>query len=428
LIHEAYAAQCAQAESRHETGQEPRRGRLILFALAFGTFAIGTGEFGSNGIIQLFSASLRVDVPTATWAVTAYAIGVMLGSPLITIAAARLNRRTVLLLLMAGFVLGNLLSAAALDIGMLIGARLLTGMVQGAYFGAGAVVAAYVFGPGRGGKAFAVVMSGLTIATVVGSPLATLLGQHAGWRATYLLVAGTGALALAALTAWLPRTRQLAGAPVRQELQALRRPGVWLMMAVASLGISSIFAVYTFIGPFVTTAAHRGESVVPIGLAVFGLGMAAGNALGGQLADRHSSRGLVLGYAGTLVVLVVLGLGGHRLAILFPGFFCVGALMMMAIPTIQVRLTSAAPQAPTLMGALNLAALNLANALGALGGALTLSLGFGTLSTVWAGFVLTAAGLALFLGAVVAGPVGGRFSELLSAARHDFGDFELCDD
>jgi len=393
----AYERQCTAGESRHTAATKPiRHTGLTLFALALGTFAIGTGEFGSNGIIQLFSSDLDVSVPVATYAITAYAFGVMIGSPGITILAARVNRRTLLLGLMALFLTGNLLSALAPDIALFIIFRFVTGSVQGAFFGAGAVVAAYVYGPGKGGKAFATVMGGLTIATIVGSPLGTFIGQVTSWRVTYLAVVGIGALATLALFAWLPRTDDLRGGPVTNELGALRRLNVWLMVTVAALGISSIFAVYTFIGPFVTDAAHRSASVIPFALAVFGVGMAVGNYFGGQVADRYESRGLVAGFGGVLVLLVVIGTGGSNVAVLLPALFGVGATMMFAIPTIQVRLTAAAPDAPTLMGALDLAALNLANSLGAIGGSITLDAGWGTLSTVWAGFVLTSAGLLLF--------------------------------
>jgi DHA1 family inner membrane transport protein len=176
------------------------------------------------------------------------------------------------------------------------------------------------------------------------------------------------------------------------------------MVAVAALGISSIFAVYTFIGPFVTDAARQDASVIPFALAVFGLGMTAGNLVGGRLADRFAHRGLIVGYGGVLLPLALIGVAGGSLAVLLPCLFGVGATMMAAIPTIQVRLTGFAPDAPTLMGALNLAALNLANALGAIGGAATLTAGWGTLSTVWAGFALTVAGLVLYVAALARRP------------------------
>ncbi|GLH99241.1 MFS transporter [Phytohabitans aurantiacus] len=394
----AYAGQCSAEEVRHTP--LIRNPKLALLALALGTFAIGTGEFGSNGIIQLFASDLAVSIPVATYAITAYAVGVMVGSPAITLLAARVNRRTLLLGLIVLFLVGNGLSALAPNIALLVVFRFVAGSVQGAFFGAGAVVAAYVYGPGKGGKAFATVMGGLTVATVFGSPLGTFIGQHAGWRVMYWTVVAVGLLAGAALVAWLPRTDDLRGGSITNELGALCRVNVWLTVTVAALGISSIFAVYTFIGPFITDAARRDASLIPIALAVFGIGMAVGNHLGGRAADRYEHRGLIWGYGGVLAVLALIGVAGGDLVILLPCLFGVGATMMFAIPTIQVRLTAFAPDAPTLMGALNLAALNLANSLGAIGGAITLDAGWGTLSTVWAGVILTTAGLLLYIGIV----------------------------
>lgn len=396
-MHEqAYHAQCRAEEKRHPAQAPKQRDALILFALALGTFAIGTGEFGSNGIVQLFAADLDTSVPTATNAITAYALGVVIGSPVLTIAAARLNRRSLLLGLVVLFIVGNLLSAAASGLGLLIVARFITGTVQGAFFGAGAVVAAYAYGPGKSGKAFATVMAGLTVATIFGSPLGTFIGQQVGWQALYVVVSVIGLLAGVAIWVFVPRTSALAGGSVRQELGALRRPMVWATMGIAALGISSIFAVYTFIGPYITDAAGVDESWIPVALAVFGVGMAIGNWIGGRLADQYEYRGLILGYAVVLVFLAVIAVGGENLAVLLPCLLGVGASTMMAIPTIQVLLTRYAPEAPTLMGAVNLAALNLANALGAVAGALVLDAGWGALSTAWAGLALTAAGLLLF--------------------------------
>lgn len=396
MLDKAYQAQCA-AVKVHCTDEAQRRRRgLTLFALAFGSFCIGTSEFASMGIIQLFSASLGIDLPTATNAIMAYAFGVVIGAPLVTLVAARLNRRTLLLLLMSLFILGNVLSALATSLGMFGLARFISGMPQGAYFGAGAVVASYIVGPGQGGKAFALVMTGLTVATIIGSPLATFLGQTLGWRNTYLTVAGLGAFALLALWAWVPRTEALHGGPVVQELSSLRKPAVWTMMIVAALGVASIFAVYTFIGPFVTDIAMLDPSWIPIALALFGLGMTAGNLIGGKLADTHPARGLFVGFGSALIVLALLATGGGNVWLLMPALFGVGMTMMVAIPTIQVRLTNFAPEAPTLMGAMNLAALNVANAIGAWAGGLTIASGYGLLSAVWAGFGLTLLGLLVF--------------------------------
>src|SRR5262245_13769951 len=396
MLNKAYDAQCAAVKVHCTNEAEQRRRGLTLFALALGSFCIGTSEFASMGILQLFSASLGIDIPTATNAITAYAFGVVIGAPLVTLVAARLNRRTLLLCLMALFILGNVLSAVATGLGMFALARFISGMPQGAYFGAGAVVASYIVGPGHGGRAFALVMTGLTVATIIGSPLATFLGQVLGWRNTYFAVAAAGALAFLALWTWVPRAQALHGGPVVQELGSLRRPAVWSMMLVAALGVASIFAVYTFIGPFVTDAAALDQLWIPVALALFGLGMTAGNLVGGRLADTHPALGLVVGFGSALIVLALLGAGGGSVLILMPALFGVGMTMMIAIPTIQVRLTRVAPEAPTLMGAMNLAALNVANAIGAWAGGLTIAAGYGLLSAVWAGFALTLIGLLAF--------------------------------
>ena len=375
---------------------DPRGSGLTLFALALGSFCIGTSEFASMGILQLFSDSLGLRIPQATDAITAYALGVVVGAPVVTLLAARLNRRTLLLGLMALFIVGNLLSAAARSLETLMIARFISGMPQGAYFGAGAVVASYVVGAGRAGKAFALVMTGLTIATIFGSPLATFLGQTLGWRETYVTVAALSGIALGALLVWIPRTKALDGGPLAQELGALRRRPVWITLIIAAVGVASIFAVYTFIGPFVTDVTRMSARVVPIALGLFGIGMAVGNLLGGRLADGHAARGLVAGFASALVALAGIALFGAQEWILLPALFGVGLTMMTAIPTIQVRLTRAAPEAPTLMGAMNLAALNVANALGAWAGGATIDAGFGLLSAAWAGFALTGLGLMIF--------------------------------
>jgi MFS transporter, DHA1 family, inner membrane transport protein len=368
----------------------------LALALGLGSFGIGTSEFASMGILQLYAGDLGVDIPTATHAITAYALGVVIGAPLVTLAAARLNRRTLLLVLMALFVAGNLLSAAAANIGMLAVARFISGLPHGAYFGAGAVVAASIVGAERAGKAFALVMMGLTIATIVGSPLATFIAQHFGWRETYVAVALVGVLSLVALWAWVPRSSALNGASLSQEIGALRKRNVWMMMAVAALAVASVFAVYTFIGPFVTDVASMRPSMVPVALALFGVGMTVGNLIGGRLADKYPYRGLVIGFGAALVVLAVLALFGTHADVMMGAFFGVGMTTLIAIPTIQVRLTRFAPEAPTLMGAMNMAALNVANALGAWVGGVAIAAGFGLLSAVWAGFALTLAGLGVF--------------------------------
>jgi DHA1 family inner membrane transport protein len=395
----AFEAQC-RATKLAPSSVPRERQSLALFALALGSFCIGTSEFATMGIIQLYAADLGIDIPTATNAVTGYAFGVVLGAPLLTLVAAKLNRRTLLLLLMGLWVVGNVLSSIVSTIGLFAVARFLSGMPQGAYFGAAAVVAAYFFGADRAGKAFSLVMTGLTVATIFGSPLATFLGQTVGWRNTYLLMAALGAFAFLALSLFVPCTEALRGGSVLHELSALRRRNVWTMIVVASLGISSIFAVYAFIGPLATDVLGLEPSTIPFALGIFGVGMTVGNLVGGHFADVYVYRGLVLGYGLTLVALVVLSSFGVIPWVFFPCLFVVGAAMMAAIPTIQVRMTQFAPEAPTLMGAMNLAALNVANALGAWGGGLIIAAGYSVIFSPLAGFALTAAALLVYFGAL----------------------------
>ncbi|MDE1994284.1 MAG: MFS transporter [Rhizobiaceae bacterium] len=396
MLEKAFEPQCKAVVSHCTDAAQHRPRGLTLFALALGSFCIGTSEFASMGVLQLFAESLGISIPAATNAITAYAFGVVTGAPLVTLAAARLNRKTLLLGLLGLFIVGNALSALAGNLGMFVLARFISGLPQGAYFGAGAVVASYIVGPGHGGKAFALVMTGLTVATIIGSPIATFLGQNLGWRNTYFTVAGVGVLALLALSAWVPRTSALNGGPIAQELSSLRRGSVWIMMLVAALGVASIFAVYTFIGPFVTDVAAIDRGWIPPALAFFGIGMTAGNLIGGRIADSHPSRGLIVGFGSALIVLAALAYFGGNVLVLMIGLFGVGMTMMIAIPTIQVRLTSFAPEAPTLMGAMNLAALNVANAIGAWAGGAAIAAGLGLLSAVWAGFILTLLGLMIF--------------------------------
>ncbi|EJL33404.1 MFS transporter [Novosphingobium sp. AP12] len=403
-LQQAFKAQCESVKVHCPQEESRTQRNLTLLALALGTFTLGTSEFASMGIIQLFSGELGIGIPEATNAITAYAIGVVMGAPLFTILAARFNRRPLLISLIALIAVGNFLSGIAPDFILLMAARFLSGLPHGAYVGAAAVVASYIVGPGHSGKAFAIVMFGLTLATIFGSPLATFLGQTLGWRETFAAVGLLGAISFVAILAWVPKTDALNGGSVMKEIGTLRRPSVWIAMLVAATGISSVFAIYTFIGPLVTDVAKLDERFVPIGLAVFGVGMTLGNLAGGRIADADPAAGILIGYGGCLVVLVILAVFGHATWVLFPCFFAVGALMMAAIPTIQVRLTKFAPEAPTLMGAMNVAALNVANALGAWAGAYAIHSGYGLLSAAWAGFVLTAIGFAIFMIRVIFGP------------------------
>ncbi|MFU2319343.1 MFS transporter [Rahnella sp. PCH160] len=370
--------------------------KLALVSLAVGAFGIGTSEFSSMGVLPLFSVDLSINISDATQAITAYAIGVVVGAPLLTLAAARINRRSLLLVLMLVLAVGNIISSAAYSLETLSIGRFISGLPQGVFFGAGAVVATHIVGQARAGKAFAIVVSGMTLATIIGAPMGTLVGQYFGWRTAYSGFAIYNILALGCMFVWLPKTPALDGNPVSRELTAFLKWKIWAMMIIASLCVASTFSVYTFIGPYITDLANLSPTFIPVGLAVFGLGMAVGNPLGGILADRYEFKGMLLGFAFTLLMLATMALYGQIPLILMLTLFFVGATLMIAVPTIPVRMMHMAPEAPTLMGAMNMAAFNVANALGASIGGATINAGLGLISAIWAGFALTSIGLLFF--------------------------------
>jgi DHA1 family inner membrane transport protein len=239
-------------------------------------------------------------------------------------------------------------------------------------------------------------MSGITIATVLGAPAGTWIGQQFGWRWAYGAVAALGTLSFVALMVLLPKDGALRGGSIRQELSALRRGKIWGMMLVSALAVASVFSVYTFVGPLVTDVAGMPAEMTPIALALIGVGMAFGNVLGGRLADRYAFRGMVGGFVATLVVLALMALFAQSSIMLLITLTAIGFTMMAAAPSIPLQMMKMAPEAPTLMGALNMASFNVANAIGAAVGGVTIEAGYGLVSPIWAGFVLTIAGLLVF--------------------------------
>ncbi len=258
---------------------------LIELALAVGGFAIGTGEFATMGFLPDLARTLGISEPRAGHVISAYALGVVVGSPIIAVLAAKLPRRTLLLGLMAVFALGNVLSALAPGYHALLALRFLTGMPHGAYFGVASLVAAALAPPGGRARAVGRIMMGLTIATVVGTPLVTFLGQSLGWRLAFAGVGGVGLLTVLLIALVVPASSDKASSPL-VELGALRRPQVWLTLGVAAVGSGGVFAIYTYVSSTLTQVAGLPLALVPAALVLFGLGMTAGNVVGSKLADR----------------------------------------------------------------------------------------------------------------------------------------------
>lgn len=369
---------------------------LALLALAVGAFGIGTTEFVMMGLLPDVADDLHISLPGAGHLVSAYALGVVIGAPLLAAVTSRLSRRTVLIALMALFVVGNTLSAFAPDQHTLLAARFLSGLPHGAFFGVGAVVATGLVAPERKARSVSLMFLGLTIANIAGVPAATLIGQHLGWRAAFLGVGVIGLAAVAALALLIPRDHAPApAAGLRGELAALRSLPVWLALGTTVAGFGALFAAYSYITPMLTDAAGYAPGSVTVLLALFGVGATIGNLAGGRLADHAMRRTL---FGGLLSLATVLALFPVLMRAEWSAALAVVLLGAAAFATgspLQLMVMEKAAAAPSLASSANQAAFNLANAGGAWIGGLTLAAGLGTTSPALAGAALAALGLAV---------------------------------
>jgi DHA1 family inner membrane transport protein len=389
------SASLARPDTRSPRSSRSPRSHLAfaLFALALGGFGIGTTEFATMGVLPEISSDLHASIPATGHLISLYALGVVVGAPLLAVLGARLPRKQLLLALMAAFTVGNLASAVAPSFGVLAIARFVSGLPHGAYFGIGSVVAARLVPPSRRGQAVSMMMAGLTVANLLGVPLSTVLGQAFGWRATYVVVTVIAVLTLLALTAWLPRVAPDASVGMRTELAGLRRPQLWLAVLTGAVGFGGFFAVYSYIAPTLTEVSGYSSGAIPLVLALFGLGMTLGNLLGGRLADFSVQRTLALGLTALIAVQIAFTFAVHARIPAAIGVFLLGASGSAMIPALQARLMDVSGRAQSLGAALNHSALNVANALGAWLGGLVIAAGFGYPSTAWVGAGLAAAGL-----------------------------------
>jgi MFS transporter, DHA1 family, inner membrane transport protein len=368
---------------------------LALLALAVGAFGIGTTEFVMMGLLPDVANDLDISLPTAGHLVSAYALGVVVGAPLLAAVTARMPRRTVLIGLMALFVVGNALSALAPDQHWLLAARFLSGLPHGAFFGVGAVVATSVVAPERKARSVSLMFLGLTVANVAGVPVATLMGQHLGWRATFLGVSAIGLAAILSLALLIPRGETHAAPPagLRGELAALRSLPVWLALGTTVAGFGALFAAYSYVTPMLTDSAGYADASVTLLLALFGVGATIGNLMGGRLAD-HSLRGTLFG--GLLSLAAVLALFPLLMSAQWSAALAVvllGAAAFITGSPLQLMVMEKASAAPSLASSANQAAFNLANAGGAWIGGVALAAGFGVTSPALAGAMLAVLGL-----------------------------------
>jgi DHA1 family inner membrane transport protein len=331
----------------------------------------------------------------AGWLVTAYAAGVVVGAPTIAVVAARFPRRRLLLALLAWMVLGTLASALLPSFGLVLAARFFAGLPHGAYFGVATLVAAEVLGPGNRGRAAAWVISGLTISNVLGVPTVTLIGQLAGWRIAYLVVAVLFLLTALAVALAVPRLPGDPTATPRRELSVFTKPQVWLTLGVGAIGFGGFFSAYAYIAPLATNVTGLPAALVPVVLIVFGIGMTAGNAFGGAVIDSGVLRAVVGFFLALMAALLLLALTAATPVGLFLGVAAVGFASAALSPAIQVRLMDVAHGGPTIAAAVNHSSLNIGNALGAALGGLAIGSGFGYVAPLEIGVVLAVVGLGL---------------------------------
>lgn len=364
-----------------------------LLALAIGAFGIGTTEFAPMGLLPVIADGVGVSIPSAGMLISAYAIGVMVGAPVMTLAFSRFGKRTALMLLMAIFTVGNLLSALAPGYATLLLSRLVTSLNHGAFFGLGAVVAASVVPKDRQASAVATMFMGLTIANIGGVPAATWLGQEVGWRWAFAGTAVLGLLAIAAIAFALPRGEAGRMPDVRRELRVLVRPEVLLAMSITVLGSGAMFTLYTYVAPILTNLTGAGDGFVTLALVLIGIGLTIGNLVGGRLADWSidGATRIILASLALIMVLLPLVLASPVPAAI--GLVVWGAATFALVPPVQMRVMQAAAEAPGLASSLNIGAFNFGNAVGAALGGAVISLDLGYAAVPIAGGLLAALGL-----------------------------------
>lgn len=372
----------------------PRQVTLILFALAMGGFAIGTSEFVVMGLISEIARGLGVNEPQVGHVVSAYALGVVVGAPLLAILGAKLSRRSLLLALMGFYAFGNLASALAPGYLTLMLARFVAGLPHGAYFGVAALVAARISPPEQRGTAVGRVMLGLSISLLVGNPLATWLGQHFGWRWAFAIVSVI-ALATVAMTARvLPRVNAPRPDALR-ELRDFNRKPVWLALGIGAIGFAGMFCVFSYLAPTLVQVTGVRESFVPFGLVAFGLGGILGTLAGGWLFDRLQFRAAAVVLVWSALVLLLFPLAAQSPWTVLPAVLAVGTMGALA-PILQAHLMDVAAEAQTLAAASNHSAFNTANALGPWLGGMAITAGYGWTSTGVVGAATAIAGLLVY--------------------------------
>ncbi len=368
-----------------------------LMALAIGAFGIGVTEFSPMGMLPVIADDLGVSIPTAGILISAYAFGVLVGAPVMTLLFANMPRRRLLVLSMGIFTLGNLMSALADSYSALMISRIITSFNHGVFFGVGAVVATQLVPPNQRAGAVAAMFSGLTIATVGGVPLASFVGTTLGWRNAFLGIAAIGLVAMIALRFSLPPLVNQEKANIRNELAVLSKGSVLAALLLTVVGASSMFTVFTYIVPILQQETHASTTFVTAMLVLYGVGLAVGNVLGGRYADRTLYGTLIVSLIAVILLLVIFTVTMSSTIILVPLIFLWGIASFAVVPPLQSLVVQEASEAPNLASAMNIGAFNLGNAVGAALGGGVISAGLGLPAVALAGAGTALLGLLMVL-------------------------------
>ncbi|NMM22606.1 MAG: MFS transporter [Phycicoccus sp.] len=355
------------------------------------------------GLLPEIATGVGITIPTAGHIVSAYALGVVVGAPLIATLAARLSRKSVLVWLMVAFAAGNIVSSMADSYPLLMLARFLSGLPHGAFFGIGAVVAASLVPRHRRTWAVSMMLAGLTVANIVGVPLTTWVGQHFGWQWPYALVGVIALVTVAATVAWVPHQAAEGDASMRAELRSLKRLQVWLALLIGTVGFGGMFATYAYIAPTMTELTGYAPAAVPLILAIYGIGMTTGAFLSGRVAAYGLMRGIFFSLAAIAVILMLFGFAAHNKVTAVLAVFLLGVVPTILVPMLQTRLMDVAHEGQSLAAALNHSTLNMANALGAWLGSIVLDAGYSYEWPSRVGAVLAVAGLGVAAVSVLVG-------------------------
>lgn len=369
---------------------------LVMTAMALGGFGIGVTEFVSMGLLSMIADDFSITEKRAGMIITVYALGVVIGAPLITAFTGRVPRRRLMLILMAAFVVGNALSVVGHSYELLLVARFIAGLPHGAYFSVASLAAASMAPEGQRGRAIAFVGMGLSVATVIGVPAAQALGDALGWASAYVVVTVIGVITLAALWFLFPHMTEMKPTDPKTEFGALKKPQVWLTLAIGAVGFGGMLAVYTYISWTMTEQAGVPSSLIWLVLMAYGIGMIGGNIVGGRLADWNVDKGVLIALCCIVVSLVCFYFTSNHAVLGTLNFGLIGFFGSTLIPSLQIRLMDVAGRAQTLAASLNQSALNIGNAVGASMGGVVISWGYSYSAPALAGAVLAIAAIGIW--------------------------------